>query len=214
MNLDLGVYVITDEALSMGRSHEEVAIAALKGSANVIQLRDKEASATDLCAIGARLRPLTRKAGALLIINDRVDVALAVDADGVHLGQDDLPAAAARTILGPRKILGVSVENPVQARKASVDGASYVAIGPIYEARGSKSDAGEPVGLKAIQELRRQTRLPIVAIGGIRHAHIQELFEAGAEGAAVISAIVGAADITVVTQEMRQLVEQARKGRG
>lgn len=214
MNLDFGVYVITDLGLSNGRSHEEVAVQALKGGANVIQLRDKQASAMELCAVGARLRPLTRRAGALLIINDRVDVALAVDADGVHLGQDDLPAANARTMLGPRKVMGVSVENAEQARKASRDGATYVAIGPIFEARGSKADAGEPLGLKAIEELRRQTRLPIVAIGGIKSACIAELVAAGADGVAVMSAIVSSPNIEGASREMRQLVDQARKARG
>ena len=161
---DYSVYVVTDPRLSQGRSHEEIAARALEGGASVIQLRDKQATTRELCEIGIRIKPLTQKWGALFIINDRADIAVAIDADGVHVGQDDLPAAAARRLLGPGKVLGVSTENGKQAAQAAADGATYVAIGPIFEARGSKADAGEAIGLKAITELRKHTRLPIVAI--------------------------------------------------
>ena len=207
---ELGLYVITDPELSLGRSHEEVATQALEGGANVIQLRDKHASTKALYEAGLKLKALTARAGALFIVNDRVDIALAVDADGVHLGQDDLPAIAARRLLGSHKVLGVSVENAEQARKAAEDGASYVAIGPIYEARGSKPDAGVPLGAKVIAELRQHTRLPIVAIGGIKNRHLAELFKAGADGVAVISAIAGAKDILAATREMKRLILEAR----
>ena len=207
---NLTVYVVTDLQLSKGRSHEEVAARALEGGATVIQLRDKQASTRELCEVGRRIKALTDKRGALFIVNDRVDIALAIDADGVHLGQDDLPAAIARRLLGSRKVLGVSTENGEQARQAARDGATYVAIGPIYEARGSKADAGAPIGVEAIAELRKHTRLPIVAIGGINHDRIAEVARAGADGAAVISAIVGADDITAATREMKRLFLEAK----
>ncbi|MBF8299129.1 MAG: thiamine-phosphate pyrophosphorylase [Dehalococcoidia bacterium] len=203
--LDLTVYVVTDPLLSKGRSHEEVVSLALEGGASAVQLRDKQASTRELCEIGLRIKSLTEKWGALFIVNDRVDIAVAIDADGVHVGQDDLPALAARRILGPGKVLGVSTENGDQARQAAAQGASYVAIGPIYEARGSKADAGAPIGPKAITDLRKHTSLPIVAIGGIKHDRVAEIARAGAAGVAVISAIVGADDIVAATREMKRL---------
>lgn len=207
---DVTVYVVLDPILSKGRTHEEVAAMAIAGGASVIQLRDKQASVRELCEIGRRIKALTVRTGAHFIVNDRVDIALAIDADGVHLGQDDLPAGLARDILGPRRILGVSVENGDQARRAARAGATYVAIGPIYEARGSKADAGAPIGVEAITELRKHTRLPIVAIGGINHDRVADVARAGADGAAVISAIVSATDITEATREMKRLFLAAK----
>ena len=206
---NLGLYVVTDPDLSSGRSHEEVASQALAGGADVIQLRDKRAPARDLYDMAHRIKKICDEAGALFIVNDRVDVALAVGA-GVHLGQDDLPARVARVVLGPKAIMGVSVENVEQAVKATEDGADYVAVGPIYEARGSKSDAGDPVGPAAVTLLRRHTPLPIVAIGGINHDHIGEVIGSGAHGVAVMSAIVGAEDIVGAALDMKRLLEQAR----
>ncbi len=208
--LDLGLYVVTDRDLARGRSHQEVAAAAFAGGANVVQLRDKSVQARELCAIASEIQALATQAGALLIINDRVDVALAVDADGVHVGQDDLPAAAARRLLGPDKVLGVSVENGAQARQAEADGADYVAIGPIYEARGTKTDAGPPVGPQAIAEMRRHTRLPVVAIGGIKAQHVAEAVRAGADGLAVVSAVVAAPDIEAAARELKRRIEETR----
>ena len=204
------VYVITDPHLSKGRSHEDVAARALEGGASVIQLRDKQATTRELCETGTRIQALTKKWGALFIINDRVDIALAIDADGVHVGQDDLPAAAARRLLGPGKVLGVSTENGRQAGQAEADGATYVAIGPIFEARGSKADAGEAIGLEAITDLRKHTTLPIIAIGGIKHDRVAEVARAGADGAAVMTAIIGADDIASATRDMRRLFLSGR----
>ena len=141
----LEVYVVTDAALSRGRSHEQVVTEAIQGGADVIQLREKHASSRELVEIGRRLRDLTREAGVLLIVNDRVDVALAVDADGVHVGQDDMPADVVRRLIGPDKLLGVSAATPEEARKAKADGADYLGVGAIY-ATNSKADAGTPTG--------------------------------------------------------------------
>jgi len=207
--LDLSLYVVTHPARSRGRSHEEMTVAALAGGATVIQLRDKNASTLDLYKAALRMSALCAEAVALFIVNDRLDIALAVGA-GVHLGQDDIPADVARRLLGPGKVLGVSVENAEQARKASSDGADYVAIGPIYEARGTKADAGAPVGAAAVTALRPAMGLPIVAIGGIKHQHIAEIITAGAAGAAVVSAIVSAEDVTNATREMKRLIVEAR----
>lgn len=208
--LDLGLYVVTDRALARGRSHQEVAAAAFAGGANVVQLRDKTLEARELCEVALEIQPLAARAGALLIINDRVDVALAVGADGVHVGQDDLPAAWARRLLGPEKVLGVSVENGAQAEQAEADGADYVAIGPIYEARGTKADAGPPVGLRAIAEVRRHTRLPVVAIGGIRPESVAEVVGAGADALAIVSAVVAADDVEAAARDLKRRIDEAR----
>lgn len=209
--LDYSLYVITDRSLAKGRSHLDVAKAAIAGGANVIQLRDKSASSLELYREGLRIRELTSRAGALFIMNDRLDLALAVDADGVHLGQDDLPLPAARKLIGADRIIGVSVENPEQAAVAEAQGASYVAIGPIYEARESKGDAGPPVGPQAVAAIRKATRLPIVAIGGIKAHHIAEVIGAGADSIAVISAVVAAPHIKAAAADLRQRITAARR---
>ena len=138
-----------------------------------------------------QLRKLTREAKVPFIVNDRLDIALAADADGVHVGQADLPASVVREIMGPGKILGVSVDTVEEAILAEKDGADYLGVGPVFEARGTKPDAGEPLGVDRIARIRRHCRLPIVAIGGIDAENARKVREAGADAAAVISAIVG-----------------------
>jgi len=184
-----------------------VAEAAIAGGADVLQLRDKEAGSGRLYQEALQLRKLTRDARVLFIVNDRLDVALAVDADGVHVGQSDLPASVVRRILGPGKVLGVSVVTVEEAIRAEKDGADYLGVGPVFEARGTKPDAGEPVGLDRIVRIRRHCRLPIVAIGGIDADNARKVREAGADGAAVISAIVSADDIAQATRRLKRILE-------
>jgi thiamine-phosphate pyrophosphorylase len=195
--------VITDERVGRGRSHLRIAEEAIRGGADVIQLRDKEASGRTLYEIALALRRLTLDANVPFIVNDRVDVAMAVGADGVHLGQQDLPASAARAILGPGRILGVSAETVADAVQAERDGADYLGVGPVFEARGTKADAGEPLGLGLIARIRGITRLPIVAIGGINAGNAREVRAAGADAAAVISAVVGAEDIAQAARGLK-----------
>jgi thiamine-phosphate pyrophosphorylase len=200
------LYVITDESVSRGRSHIEIAEAAIRGGADVIQLRDKNASGGTLYRVALALRMLTREAKVPLIVNDRLDIALAADADGVHLGQKDLPASVARHIMGPGRILGVSAETLEEALLAEKDGADYLGVGPVFEARKTKADAGEPLGLERIARVRKHCRLPIVAIGGIDGQNARQVREAGADSAAVISAIVGADDIARAAEQMKSLL--------
>jgi thiamine-phosphate pyrophosphorylase len=199
--------VITDERLGRGRSHVEIAEAAIRGGADVIQLRDKTASGRRLHEIAIALRRLTRDAGVPFIVNDRLDVALAADADGVHVGRHDLPAAAARRILGPGRILGVSAETLEDAVTAARDGADYLGVGPVFEARSSKADAGEPLGLDLVARIRRECRLPIVAIGGIDAGNARLVRDAGADAAAVISAVVSADDIAEAARHLKRLLD-------
>ena len=201
------LYVITDERIGRGRSHLAIAEAAIRGGADVIQLRDKEASGGRLYEIAVRLRKLTRDAKVPFLVNDRIDVALAVDADGVHVGQDDLPASAARKILGPGKILGVSAATAGEVAEAERDGADYLGVGPVFEARETKADAGDPGGPALIERIRRQTRLPIVAIGGIDAGNFRQMLEAGANAVAVISAVIAADDIERAARRLKRLLE-------
>jgi thiamine-phosphate pyrophosphorylase len=197
------LYVITDERLGRGRSHLRIAEAAILGGADVLQLRDKEASSGRLYRAALELRKITREAKVPFIVNDRLDVALAADADGVHVGQEDLPASVARRILGAGKILGVSAETVEEAIRAEEDGADYLGVGPVFEARGTKADAGEPVGLELVEQIRRRCRLPIVAIGGINAENARKVREAGADAVAVISAIVAADDIAQAARQLK-----------
>ena len=201
------LYVITDPKASRGRSHLQVAEAAIVGGADVLQLRDKEASSGMLYRVALQLRKLTRDAKVPFIVNDRLDIALAADADGVHVGQTDLPASVVRGIIGPGKILGVSVDTVEEAVLAEKDGADYLGVGPVFEARGTKPDAGEPLGVDRIARIRRRCRLPIVAIGGIDAENARVAREAGADAVAVISAIVAADDIAQAARRLKRILE-------
>jgi thiamine-phosphate pyrophosphorylase len=203
------LYVVTDEKVSRGRSHLQVAEAAILGGADVLQLRDKEASSGRLYRVAVQLRKLTRDAKIPFIVNDRLDIALAVDADGVHVGRSDLPASVVRELMGPARILGVSVVTVEEALLAEKDGADYLGIGPVFEARGTKPDAGVPLGLERIAQIRRLCRLPIVAIGGIDAENVRKVREAGADAAAVISAIVASADIALAARRLKRLLSDA-----
>ncbi|GCE03537.1 thiamine-phosphate synthase [Dictyobacter aurantiacus] len=198
---NLAFHVLTDREWSRGRSMLEVASQAIDGGATVIQLRDKLASTRTLIEEGRALRQLTRQRGALLIVNDRVDVALAVDADGVHVGQDDMPGDLARRLLGHDRILGISAGSMDEAVAAIVAGADYLGIGPIYATRG-KADAGEPLGLELIADIRKRYTTPLVAIGGITPENAEDVMRAGATGIAVITAVVNAEDISLAARQL------------
>jgi len=210
MNLELikrwRLYVITDEVLSGGRSHLQIARETISGGADVIQLRDKSANSKKLYSLGCQIRKLTRRKGVSFIVNDRLDLALATDADGLHIGQNDLPVKIARKWLGYNKILGVSATTLEEAVIAEKEGADYLGVGPIYEARNTKSDAGEPLGLALLQKIRLQCKIPLVAIGGIQIENIEEVFQAGADVVAIISAIVTNENITLATEALKRRI--------
>ena len=181
------LYAITDRQWS-NCTHEEIVRMFLDGGANLIQLRDKEAGGRELLDQTMACLKLTRKAGATLIINDRVDVALTAGADGIHLGQDDLSVEEAREILGEDKIIGVSTHSIAQFRAALETSANYIAVGPVYPTL-TKENPAPVVGLELVREARKLTDRPLVAIGGISHARAPEVIEAGADCVAVISAL-------------------------
>ncbi|MFN8474411.1 MAG: thiamine phosphate synthase [Anaerolineae bacterium] len=205
-NVDWSLTVITDAALSGGRSDLDIARAAVAGGATVVQLRQKLGTAREMVALGHALRQLTRETGVTFIVNDRLDVALAVDADGVHVGQDDLPAEAARALLGPDRFLGVSAATPDEALAAYAAGADYLGVGAVY-ATGSKADAGAPIGLAGLALVAGSTPLPVVAIGGIGPGRAAPCIEHGAAGVAVISAIVSQADSEAAARILRTEID-------
>jgi thiamine-phosphate pyrophosphorylase len=205
------LYVITDPSLSRGRSHMEVARAALEGGADAIQIRDKSSTAYNLSRVTAEIQPLVRKFGAALLVNDRVDVALITGADGAHVGQDDLPAREARRLLPKPRLIGVSVGTKEEAKRAQKEGADYVGVGPVFGTT-TKPGASEPLGLDLLAEIAAAVTIPAVAIGGINADNVIRVFEAGASGAAVISFVVSAEDITAAARSLKRLIVQARAG--
>jgi thiamine-phosphate diphosphorylase len=210
MRFDLSLYVITDRALARGRPLEDIVAAAIRGGATMIQLREKAWPARQIVGIGRRLLEITRPAGVPLIVNDRVDVAMAIDADGVHVGQDDLPVADARRLVGPGKIVGASAGTVGEAVRAEADGADYVGVGSVF-ATTTKPDAGDAIGPEAISEIRAAVRIPIVAVGGISAANAAEVIHAGAQGVAVVSAVVGADDVREAARRLAEVVRAARR---
>ncbi|HKJ69278.1 MAG TPA: thiamine phosphate synthase, partial [bacterium] len=172
----------------------------------VIQLRDKQATSKKLYEESLLLRQLTRETGVPFIVNDRLDIALASEADGVHLGQDDLPIPAARKVLGSDKILGCSAGTLEEAIQGEREGADYIGVGPVFEARDTKPDAGQPRGLHLIDQIKAVCHIPVVAIGGINHANAQAVLNAGADCLAVISAVVTAEDIRQATLDLKTII--------
>jgi thiamine-phosphate pyrophosphorylase len=207
------LYIITDENMGLQRTHAEIAEMAIAGGADVIQLRDKSCSSRELTEIAGTLLVITRRTSTLFIVNDRLDVAIASGADGVHIGQGDMRCDVARQIAPPGFIIGVSVSNLNEALQAERDGADYVALSPTFST-GSKQDAGPGRGLTILREICRHVSVPVIAIGGIHKGNVSEVIAAGADGVAVISAVVGAADITAAARDLKNLIRAGREGTG
>ncbi len=189
---EAGLYLVTSEALSAGRSTLEIVRAALDAGVTLFQLREKERPLRSLCALAEDVRRLTARYGALLIVNDRLDVALAVGADGVHLGQDDLPLPHARR-LAPDLILGASTHNTAEAEQAQAEGCSYVNIGPLFPT-GTKAWSSAFLGVEGLRAIAPHVRVPFTVMGGIKLHHVPELRAAGATTLAVVTAVTAAPD--------------------
>jgi thiamine-phosphate pyrophosphorylase len=196
-----GYYFVTDAGLSRAGNARDVASAAAAG-VTVIQYRAKEGATRALCDEARALRALA--GSALFLVNDRVDVAQAVEADGVHVGQDDMPCAMARSILGEDKIIGVTVHDVEEARRAEQDGADYVGVAPVFRTA-TKADAGAPGGLELVRAVRAAVGLPIVAIGGIDLANAPGVIAAGADAVCAISAVVKGADVAAEIRRFQAL---------
>lgn len=181
---------------------------ALEAGVRFFQYRNKRGTRREIYEVSLQLIPLAREAGALFIVNDHADIALAVDADGVHLGQDDLPIEHARNLLGSGKLIGISTHSPDQAKAAEAGGADYIGFGPVF--RTSTKDAGPVQGIETISVIRRMVSLPVIAIGGITLANVGEAVRAGADGVAVISSVLSAPDRKIAAVEMIREIQRNR----
>jgi len=211
MRLDL--YLVTDPDLTAGRPILQVVAAALEGGVTAVQLRDKKSAPRDLLALGAEMRRIARRHQATFIVNDRVDLALALDADGVHVGAEDLPPLEARRLAPRPRLVGVSAGTVREAQSAERVGADYLGAGPVF-ATATKPDAGEPIGLDGLAAIASAVSIPVVGIGGIDSGNASSVIEAGAAGVAVISAIVGAGDPEAAAREILARVRWALGRRG
>ena len=206
--LQVDLYPVTCERLSAGRSNLDVLEAAIRGGAKIIQLREKELAARDLYRMALAFRKITADAGMLLIINDRIDIALAVDADGVHLGQEDLPLSAARRI-APELLIGISTHSREEALKAQGEGADYVNIGPIFPTR-TKEGVTRFLGPEAIPGIAAGLEIPFTVMGGIGGANIEEVLAQGARRVAVVTAVTMADDMAGAVAALRETIRSSR----
>ncbi|MGF7185912.1 thiamine-phosphate diphosphorylase [Desulfitispora alkaliphila] len=205
-----GLYVVTDENLTLGRSIIDVVGEALEGGADVVQLRSKSGSTRDMIDLGGRLLELVKKYNSTFIVNDRVDVALAIDAHGVHVGQDDMPPDMVRKLLGSNKILGVSVDTVEDAKGAVAQGADYLGAGAVFLTN-TKTEAPE-IGTKGLKEIVNSVDVPVVAIGGIKLDNLGEVMSTGVDGVAVVSGIMSAKSVkSTAEQYKKKIIGQAER---
>jgi len=212
---DWSVYLVTGESLSAGRSTREVVDNAIDGGVGVVQLREKERTVRERYEMGRAVRKACREAGVTFVVNDRVDLAQALDADGVHLGDDDLPVPVARELLGEAAVIGRSVSTVGEAETAETAGADYLGVGTIYRTQ-SKDDIPEAehgVGPERVADIAAAVDIPLVGIGGITAENAGEVARAGADGVAVITAITRAEDPTAATAALGEAVKRGREGR-
>lgn len=208
---DFQLYVITDERFHPGRDLFKVMEEAIIGGADIIQLRDKYSNKREVLKKARVLRRLTIQHDVLFIVNDHIDVAMAVNADGIHLGQNDLPLEEARRIIGNEKIIGISTHSLEQAKKAEDGGADYIGVGPVFST-GTKEDVVDPVTTRYVREAAETVGIPFVAIGGIKLHNVDQVLEAGAKRVCVVSEIVGSADVRGTCQKFLNQIKAAREG--
>ncbi len=199
--MDLRLIVITDARLAQPRSIDAVVAAALEAGAPAIQLRDKQADARQLFEQAVRLRALTARFQALLFVNDRLDVALAAGADGVHIGPDDLPLAAARRAVPRPFLIGTSTDDPVAARRAQEAGADYIGCGAVF-ATTSKAVGDEQIGPAGLRRVVQAVRIPVIGIGGVSEENVALVAAAGAAGTAVTKAVMAASDVAATVRRL------------
>ena len=198
-----GYYFITDSKLSRAGNESDV-LSAVSCGVEVVQYRNKNAQTLQMYEEALRLREICLGGDCLFLINDRLDIALAVEADGVHVGQTDMPCLQARRLLGPEKVIGVTVHNLAEAVQAECEGADYLGVSPIFQTA-TKPDAGKPAGIRLIEEIQDQVDIPLVAIGGINHANASQVIGAGADALCAISSVVAEEN---VGSEIKRFQEQ------
>lgn len=205
--IDYSLYLVTDRSLSKGRSTAEIVAAAVAGGVSCIQLREKSCGTREFLNEALALQPLLKSRNIPLIINDRLDIALAIEADGVHLGQSDMPIGMARKIAGASLIIGISAESVDDALRAEQEGADYIGISPVFSTP-TKTDIAPPLGLEGVRQIRALVDIPLVGIGGIHSDNAESVLAAGADGIAVVSAIVSAADPASAAKKLKTLIDQ------
>ena len=203
MKIDYTLYLVTDRELMSSATIEESVEQAVIGGCTVVQLREKDISSDEFYKLGLRVKAITDKYNVPLIINDRVDIAMAIDADGVHVGQDDLPCSVVRGIIGKDKIVGVSASNLAQAQRAVADGADYIGVGAMF-ATGTKTDAVVTT-IDELGNIRKNINVPIVVIGGINKERLPLFKNTGIDGIAVVSAIVSQPNVSMAAHDLKQL---------
>ena len=206
---DISVYLITDRALSGARGVLDTVEAAIAGGATMVQLRDPEAKTRALVEEARAIHALTRSAGVPFIVNDRVDVALAASADGVHVGQADMTVADVRALIGPESILGLSITSEADLDVSDLRGVDYLGVGPVFQTS-TKPDAAPPINVGGLEAIVARTKVPIVAIGGLHAGNAADAIAAGAHGIAVVSAICAAPDAEAATRELAEIVRGAK----
>ncbi|MGQ1911305.1 thiamine phosphate synthase [Marinifilum sp. RC60d5] len=204
---DLKLYLVTDKVLAKGKPLEEIVEAAVKGGVSMVQIRDKESSTRDFYDLALRIKKILMSYKVPLIINDRLDIALAVNADGLHIGQSDLPYEQARNILGTDKIIGLSVENIEQAKEANNLDVDYIGLSPVFSTQ-TKSDIAMPLELEGVKEIASFSRHPMVAIGGINQQNANAVCKAGADGIAVVSAVISSNNPQVAASKLLKEIEK------
>jgi thiamine-phosphate pyrophosphorylase len=208
--VDYSLYLVTDRNLSMGRHNLFVVESAVKGGVSCVQLREKNCSTFKFIEQALLLKEFLSNQNIMLIINDNLDVAQAVGADGIHLGQKDTPFSTAKKIVGDSMIIGISAECIDDAVQAEKEGADYIGVGPIYSTA-TKTDTGSPIGIDGLIKIRKTVKIPIVAIGGINHTNAEAVIKSGADGIAVVSAIVSAKDPEKDARKLKTIIIKAKQ---
>lgn len=206
--VDFHLFVVTDRSVIRGRSLSSALQDALGAGVQAIQLRERDLPTREVLSLAQQLHAMTRGPAVPLIINDRADIAVALDLDGVHLRASSLPVPAARRVVGPRRLIGISAHSVEEVRRAGEDGADYAILGPIFETP-SKREFGEPLGLAVLADACRHSSIPVFAIGGITRERIEAVHNAGAFGVAMIGGILGRADVAMATSEILSAVRAA-----
>jgi thiamine-phosphate pyrophosphorylase len=209
-NIDYSLYLVTDRGLARGRPTLEIVAAAARGGATIVQLREKDCPTLEFIEQALRIKEFLKARNIPLIINDRLDIAQAVKADGVHLGQTDMPLEMAKSIVGDTMLIGISAESLKDAIEAEKGGADYLGVSPIY-ATPTKTDTAPALGLEGLREIRKAVRLPLVGIGGLNQHNAAAVIHNGGDGVAVVSAIVAADDPEAATHELKQVLAGAHK---
>ena len=209
-NIDYSLYLVTDRGLARGRSTLDIIKAAVNGGVTCVQLREKDCSTLEFIEQALSIKDYLSTRGIPLIINDRLDVAQAVKADGIHLGQTDMPLDMARSIVEDSMIIGISAESLEDAVEAEKGGADYLGVSPIY-ATPTKTDTASPLGLKGLREIRAAVKIPLVGIGGLNRENAADVIRNGADGVAVVSALVAADAPEAAAAELNRLITGAKE---